>query len=422
MEYTILTILFTIPAIWGGRRGATLKSFGPHVRALLWAQIYLRPSLINPKRRIMRRARTLMENPEYLTVYGGMLSTFIFIFCILLLFNTSFFIPTIAFVLTFIIVRMVNLESDSANAPNYQATMLESVAKKYVRYASGPESALFLKELMSYRTPEAMNAACKGFQLLPDEFFHPSCPDKNPRKPQQLFSEEVLEEAGDWNDLSFESAHLDQILEEAEVAAATAEEAELTIQRSNMNILPDEIERFKKLKLKRFHPFLQRSNATLAIEAQADLIDQLLIGNYPYEVGLEHLYCTKCNAFAEHKFEAEWNWVWCRQCNDVDGLEFDFKQVIGRIGGIMANKPEEGVRELSLWNSDSNTAISADIDRLEIIGGERFDYDWAINAVLEQFNNKGSKMRGFELVMVDSPEIHINTQRFLEKFEKEHQR
>ena len=116
------------------------------------------------------------------------------------------------------------------------------------------------------------------------------------------------------------------------------------------------------------------------IEIINDIVDSQMLLKQAYP----HLLCTNCHTRAEEHHHGRWTYVLCRHCGDVVDLITDVNKVVGRIGNFPRSAHEDGVYYLNVWNRGKNKAIFADLDELEIQGRCKFNYDWAVSAVVAQ--------------------------------------
>lgn len=139
------------------------------------------------------------------------------------------------------------------------------------------------------------------------------------------------------------------------------------------------------------------------------IYSQLLLRN-----AFPHLYCEDCLAHAEEQRYDEWEWVRCVQCKDAVSLVPGVVQVTGQIGGGAPWAVEEGHLRLSLWNPATHQARSAQVTRLEIIGGQALDYDWAVSAVVEKLRNAHpTDGEGVQVSLVGQPALSANSLQLL---------
>ena len=58
------------------------------------------------------------------------------------------------------------------------------------------------------------------------------------------------------------------------------------------------------------------------------------------------------------------------------------QRAVGQIGGTTQARTEAGEYAFNIWDDKNKTAIRAEIDVLEIVGGSAIDYDWAVSSVV----------------------------------------
>lgn len=128
-----------------------------------------------------------------------------------------------------------------------------------------------------------------------------------------------------------------------------------------------------------------------------------------------HLFCTECLTRANTKEQSGWTFAVCRRCDQYHTLIPDIEQIVGLVGPKFEEERQAaGELRLELWNEKRKTARYADVDRVEIHGGADFNYDWAVNAVLQELKNGDHP--NYDAIpknMVNNPALDVNTQRML---------
>lgn len=132
---------------------------------------------------------------------------------------------------------------------------------------------------------------------------------------------------------------------------------------------------------------------------------------------LTSLLCTRCLTRAEKVSHFQWKIPQCRRCGKRDKLIPKVDQLIGTIGsGFSEPNFLPGKYQVDLWDEEKKKFRYADIDTLEILGGGEFDYDWAVNAVLEGLAN-GKETAKLKLqIRTEGPlSLSINSQKLIEE-------
>ena len=134
-----------------------------------------------------------------------------------------------------------------------------------------------------------------------------------------------------------------------------------------------------------------------------------------YKKPLDTLLCKDCLTRANTRELSSWKLPQCRRCGRLDSLMADVKQVVGVIGTGFAPGWLSGSQyRVDLWNEDKKEFRYADLDVLEIIGGGDFDYDWAVNAVVEAIHNDtGHPNKEWKALLLQQPNLNTNTLRLL---------
>jgi hypothetical protein len=143
---------------------------------------------------------------------------------------------------------------------------------------------------------------------------------------------------------------------------------------------------------------------------------KILFSQFLHRKAFPHVYCTACNAWADKIPFKDVAWVQCLVCKDATDLVYPVRKVVGQIGGAAESQLQDGKLTLSLWNQTSMQATSAQIDVLEIIAGQGFDYNWAVSAVLGELRNPhlvGD--RAYDVALIGDPPVDLNTLRLLQK-------
>lgn len=121
------------------------------------------------------------------------------------------------------------------------------------------------------------------------------------------------------------------------------------------------------------------------------------------------LYCMECHTFSEEVIYRHWRYVRCKSCKEATHLQRGIKRAIGRIGVVPEHNPnEQGVYYLEMWNPDKTSATPGEVEKIEILNGAGFNYDWAISAVAESMQNRFPDQKVKVPIELD-PEIDLST-------------
>lgn len=174
------------------------------------------------------------------------------------------------------------------------------------------------------------------------------------------------------------------------------------------------MKQYKKLKSQTISRILDRTQISFKMEEIGIKIDQFVWRNYPIHGNPSCFHCQNCQCFAIKEKQIEWSWVCCPKCNKSHTLDFFKDGIIGTIGIGKTHKSNSKL--IPLWNMASNKAEYAEINHLEIHGGQKIDYDWAVCAVIEKLQNNGGRIRGLKIQLINSPKMTLNTMRLLKQF------
>lgn len=124
-------------------------------------------------------------------------------------------------------------------------------------------------------------------------------------------------------------------------------------------------------------PRLDTDELHRAFRHQADLV-----AHYP------HVFCLRCRTRGEQHTHANWTFVICKTCQEADQMLAGVQTVSGQIGPQTAPILSNGVLPINLWDVKENAANPAEINRLDILAGGEFKYDWAVSSSVEAIRNR----------------------------------
>ena len=131
-------------------------------------------------------------------------------------------------------------------------------------------------------------------------------------------------------------------------------------------------------------------------------------------------FCNNCLQRGMVMQRSIWQVPVCRKCKNFEFLVPNIVEVVGRIGPkLETNLPMGSMYPVDLWDGERQLAQYADVDRVEVIGGAEFDYDWAVTATLETLKNSDQPERAaVPFNLLEEPPISVNTLRMLNNREK----
>ncbi len=154
------------------------------------------------------------------------------------------------------------------------------------------------------------------------------------------------------------------------------------------------------------------------IAAIEEGLDAFLLGQKELLNAYPNLYCTNCRCRPEKHSYLRWNWVVCPKCADNSAVVTNVESVIGQIGG----KPSIEVRNndlyLPVWDENRQASIQAEIDALEIIGGQSISYDLAISTIWDHLEaSTESGKPNLPVSLIGQPPLNPSSLRLLRKLD-----
>lgn len=126
-----------------------------------------------------------------------------------------------------------------------------------------------------------------------------------------------------------------------------------------------------------------------------------LVKLHPYN------YCLQERSRGELDQLNDWKYVVGRWSLDYKKMRAGVYKVVGVIGPKVSEKFRQGELRLDLWNTIENSAITAEIDELELIAGADFNFDWAISASIEALRN-ASPEKDLRLVVKKDSNLNLS--------------
>lgn len=181
-------------------------------------------------------------------------------------------------------------------------------------------------------------------------------------------------------------------------------------------VYPHLIQKYSTYRKKRilasdFHKTMEYEQIELTLEHLKAVMDSKL-QMFP------ELVCTTCHTRAHRHKEYRWAFVLCRRCHKFASLK-PIKTVIGTLGPTPPVQRNTNEWVTPVWDPVQKTGLSADLDILEIRGGGDFNYDWAVQAVVETAQNDIDRPKHkWEVRLYQNPVLEPNSHRLLKQMSK----
>lgn len=365
--------------------------FDSHSGAVKWTEILIKTNGKGDYQQKFSNASFLIKKSAILHLFlaTGMIS--ILVIAIFLVIGTALYQGIIIYALAAITIYFNRLNLSFYELSSFSSAIPKVALAKLFRGCSKTQFIEYIDTLAESEDAYVRKAACLGYSML--------TPNLAMEKLAKMQTDENQHNANFATNL-FELAKAD---------SEHPEKGDL----SKMDYLTNLHTQHKGSSIQ---VLLGNKNAINKLEEIKSNIDRILYLNYEFDTSKQQYYCLDCKAFSESKTYDEWTWIWCRRCHKTKHLVSNKTCVIGHIGQEAHEKDDENTIQISLWNAQSKKAISADLDKLHIIGGQEIDYDWAICASLEKLQNDGAIMRNFQIVIDKNVEISNNTQMLLNAF------
>ncbi len=168
-----------------------------------------------------------------------------------------------------------------------------------------------------------------------------------------------------------------------------------------------------------------KNKNTFSSDSISTALEKIILTNRPLLESFPDLICRRC--LLRGKIEdinsgifSSTSYVTCRICGSSLYFINNIKSIIGLIGiDTESFKITEGKAHVTLWYESEKKTKNADIDILEIreSKGSGLNYDWAVNAVLNELMNDVSRpreyVRGISVIIKGKPLLSENSMRIL---------
>ena len=183
----------------------------------------------------------------------------------------------------------------------------------------------------------------------------------------------------------------------------------------NMEILTELMEKYKRMG--DVSGGFNQANPQYVEKKALGAAIRVLISKEPlYGASPSEVICTEHHTRAELHKEEDWQYPICRRCKKVDHLVTGVRSIRGVIGPTSEGFSEEGTYEVALWDAKTKKPVYADISVIEVRAGAEMDYDWAINAVLDELrNDERNQDQVLPVEIHGDPPLHPNSLRLLKE-------
>ncbi len=374
---------------------AYMVGYNAKARAEKWGRWWLEPGWLTRPKGILKRAKLLTRRPNLLFFIHLMPAFIGFAFFIVAAFLREQTGPLIAFGVGYFVPRLLRYDYSGKKTQTFRLWMLVVTAKKIAAFCDLETAKAFIFDLGRNPDPEVRIAAVNGLMEL------------DPR-----VGLGALEKLKADPDVEVRNAAM-----EAHRVLSMVASGKYVLKLGPMAKLMEEHKAWKQaVALGGFRKGQNRRNMHLT----AEKIDDIIYSQLAQRLAFPSVYCRNCNARATQLEYADWTWVRCRICLEANDLELDVKTVVGQIGGETQRDLTEGTLLMSLWNEDRKTAVSADVDALEIIGNQPMNYDWAVSAVVQALQHRhDAAMPPISLKLTGAPSLEHNTKLLLSSVAQE---
>lgn len=100
------------------------------------------------------------------------------------------------------------------------------------------------------------------------------------------------------------------------------------------------------------------------------------------------VYCLQCRTRGVKYGYNGWDYVHCRTCLEAGHMLAGVEKVSGQIGPVVKPVLQGGMLPVNLWDEGERAPRPAEVDRIDILPGAEFKYDWAVSAAVEAVRNR----------------------------------
>jgi hypothetical protein len=151
------------------------------------------------------------------------------------------------------------------------------------------------------------------------------------------------------------------------------------------------------------------------LQEARERIDSMVYSQLLQRQSYPNVFCRQCWARAEEHHFRDWHWVNCKICKEAKELVCDVQIVVGQIGGDEPWELTDGKLRIGLWKNATKELRYAELDQLEIIGGQPIECDWAVGAWVEANHKRQNKAsRKVTIKLLNHPSLSPNSLRLLQ--------
>lgn len=198
--------------------------------------------------------------------------------------------------------------------------------------------------------------------------------------------------------------------------AAAAKESQLILVQHLDNLGPGSVLSFQKLvAAHKASTADSKPMQTQQIEQELDAFmkeNEALINAYPNQ------YCKQCHCRPEKQNYLRWMGISCPKCEKSATLLSDIETVIGQIGGTETVEIQGKKLYLPVWDEHKQASLPAEIDILEIVGGQSISYDMAIATIWDNLEAASEVEKpNLPVSLIDHPPLNPASLRLLRKLD-----
>ena len=159
--------------------------------------------------------------------------------------------------------------------------------------------------------------------------------------------------------------------------------------------------------------------AGLRIDVLEERIFDQLTPQIPLKEAFPDVFCVQCHSRVARGTQDGWWWLSCKVCDDDDHLFPGIHKAIGQIGGPIEPSFYDGIYRFNIWKEVDKEPVLAEIDGLEIFGGDLDNYDWAVSKVVGMLELRHpEKIGNVAVQLIGNPALEGNSLRILQRLDE----